>query len=64
MPLALKEQDYAILAVPEYLNQYLNWHQDGEVDKEGKLTRDPLTVKGLVTPLDHYRYANEGTPER
>tara|TARA_X000000950_G_scaffold287503_1_gene400045 strand:- start:2373 stop:3026 length:654 start_codon:yes stop_codon:yes gene_type:complete len=48
LPLALKEQDYAILAVPEYLNQYLNWHQDGELDKEGKLTRDPTGQEEAV----------------
>ena len=39
LPLALTGQDYATLAVPEYLNQYLQWHQEGELDDEGKLTR-------------------------
>jgi integrase len=35
----LTGQDYATLAVPEYLSQYLRWHQDGDLDEEGKLTR-------------------------
>lgn len=39
LPQVLTGQDYATLAVPEYLNQYLQWHQDGELDDEGKLTR-------------------------
>ena len=39
LPLALTGQDHATLAVPEYLNQYLRWHQDGDLDQEGKLTR-------------------------
>ena len=39
LPQVLTGQDYATLAVPEYLNQYLQWHQDGELDDDGKLTR-------------------------
>lgn len=38
-PQVLTGQDHATLAVPEYLNQYLRWHQDGDLDQEGKLTR-------------------------
>ena len=37
--LALTGQDHATLAVPEYLNQHLRWHQDGDLDEEGKLIR-------------------------
>jgi integrase len=39
LPQVLTGQNYATLAVPEYLNQYLRWHQDDELDEEGKLTR-------------------------
>ena len=39
LPLALTGQDHATLAVPEYLNQYLRWHQDGDLDEEGKPIR-------------------------
>ena len=40
IPFELTGKDYATIEVPEYLNQYLQWHQDGELDDEGKLTRN------------------------
>jgi hypothetical protein len=39
LPQVLTGQDYATLAVPEYLNQYIQWHRDGDLDEEGKLSR-------------------------
>ena len=39
LPQTLEAQDYATLAIPEHLNQYLKWQHAGELDEEGKLTR-------------------------
>jgi integrase len=40
LPQELTSQDYATLAVPEYLNQYLRWQEAGDLDDQGSLKRD------------------------